>query len=136
MAGTASRENGKKGGRPPGRLDNATIDKLLKRERVRELVCAKLDPLVTRQIEHAMGIDHFFMRNEKTKQFERVTDPVMIEAALNAGDRESYYWIFTKDPSVQAFTDLMNRALDKPAEQLKVTGEDGGPVQHVLSWKK
>jgi hypothetical protein len=23
-------------------------------------------------------------------------------------------WIYTKDPSVQAFTDLMNRALDKP----------------------
>jgi hypothetical protein len=26
--------------------------------------------------------------------------------------RGSHYWIFSKDPSVQAFTDLMNRALD------------------------
>jgi len=30
--------------------------------------------------------------------------------------------------SVQAFTDLMNRALDKPAEQLRVNGAKGGPI--------
>jgi hypothetical protein len=36
---------------------------------------------------------------------------------LNSGDEGSYYWIHTKDPSVQSFTDLMNRALDKPKEQ-------------------
>jgi hypothetical protein len=32
------------------------------------------------------------------------------------------FWIYSKDPSVQAFTDLMNRALDKTcAEQKKLT---------------
>ena len=36
--------------------------------------------------------------------------------------------VWEKDPSVQAFTDLMNRTLDKPAEQVKVTGADDGPV--------
>ena len=66
--------------------------------------------------------------------FELVNNPKAIETALNCGDKDSYYWIFTKDPSVQAFTDLMNRALDKPAEQVKVTGEDGGPV--VFKWKE
>ncbi len=64
-----------------------------------------------------MGIDHFFLRDPVTKQFRRINDPDEIERALNAGDKDSYYRIFTKDPSVPAFTDLMNRALDKPAEQ-------------------
>src|SRR5262249_18627561 len=33
------------------------------------------------------------------------------------------------------FTDLMNRALDKPAEQVKHTGEDSGPVKVIYSWR-
>jgi len=39
-------------------------------------------------------------------------------------ERIDYYWIWTKDPSVQAFTDLMNRALGKPSEQVQITGRD------------
>ena len=38
----------------------------------------------------------------------------------------------TKDPSVQAFTNLLNRALDKPAEEVQVAGADGGPIQ--IQW--
>ena len=51
------------------------------------------------------------------RKFERVTDESRILAALNAADAGSHYYVFTKDPSVQAFMDLMNRALDKPKEQ-------------------
>ena len=49
------------------------------------------------------------VRNKTTEPFERITDPDKIEAAINAG--EEYYRIYTKDPNVHAFTDLMNRAL-------------------------
>jgi hypothetical protein len=35
---------------------------------------------------------------------------------------------------VQAFTDLLNRALDKPAEQVQVSGADGGPL--VIRWQQ
>ncbi len=116
----------------------AKTTKTLLKEQAREVariaITAKLLPMIERQIVHAMGIDHFFLRDEKTKQFVRVTDPKTIETALNCGDKDSYYWIFTKDPSVQAFTDLMNRALDKPAEQVKVTGADNGPV--VFKWQE
>ena len=45
---------------------------------------------------------------------------------------EEYYRIYTNDPNVQAFTDLMNRALDKPAQQTKVTGTDDGPI--TIRW--
>lgn len=71
--------------------------------------------MVRAQILHAQGIAHMFLR-QKDGTFKRTDKPTEIEAALNSGDENSYY-IFTKDPSVQAFTDLMNRALDKPKEQ-------------------
>ena len=46
----------------------------------------------------------------------------------------STYWIFSKDPNVQAFTDLLNRALDKPAAHVQVAGADGGPL--VIRWQR
>jgi len=63
-----------------------------------KLVIADLKPMLSKQIAHAQGIDHFFLRNEKTKQFEQVKDPILIEAALNSGDQDSYYWIFHERP--------------------------------------
>lgn len=106
-----------------------TIDRELQRSHLRQRVMRELDPLLDAQIAHAKGIDHFFLRDEKTKQFKRIEDPSVIEAALNAGDRDSYYWIFTKDPSVQAFTDLMNRTFDRPPEHVHVSGPEGGPLE-------
>lgn len=94
---------------------------------------ADLDPMLSAQIASAKGISHFFLRDPKTKQFIRIEDPKRIQAALNAGEAGSFYWIFTKDPSIQAFTDLMNRTFDKPKEHVEVTGADGGPV--VYRWK-
>ena len=41
-----------------------------------------------------------------------------MDAALATGRS---FWLFTKDPSIQAFTDLMNRSLDKPTEQVQMT---------------
>lgn len=79
---------------------------------------ANLSPLVEAQIAAAKGISHFFLR-DKNGRFQRITDERAIETALNSGDEGSYYWTYTKDPSTQAFTDLMNRALDKPKELRK-----------------
>ena len=63
---------------------------------------------------------------EKTGKFIRV-GPAMAGAA-----NEETIEVWEKDTSTQAFTDLLNRALDKPAEQVRVTGEEGGPVGHVF----
>src|SRR5215813_10870068 len=64
-----------------------------------------------------MGIKHLMMRDPKTSKFERVaknaTDPKVAEAQIDAALASgNSFWIYTKDPSVQAFTDLMNRALN------------------------
>ncbi len=108
-------------GRKHGYKAPQTMAKLEAREFVRQTVTAELAPMLKAQIAHAKGIDHFFLRDPKTKQFVKIEDPKMIEAALNMGERNDYYWVFSKDPSVQAFTDLLNRALDKPTDSLDVT---------------
>ncbi len=114
-------ERVKGSGRKKGTLGPHNMAKLEAREFVRQTITAELAPMLKAQIAHAKGIDHFFLRDPKTKQFVKIEDPKMIETALNMGDKDDYFWIFSKDPSVQAFTDLLNRALDKPTDSVDVT---------------
>lgn len=103
-----------------------TLSKEQAREALRTIVLRDMDKLVAAQLDNAVGIRHFIVRGKGGK-FERLTEPEQIEAALNAEGAEEgkTFWIYTKDPSVQAFTDLMNRAIDKPAEhvEMQVSGE-------------
>lgn len=100
------------------------------RDRIRERVAAELDPLLDAQISNALGSKYLVTRDRKTGKFLRV-GPAMASAA-----NEETIEVWEKDASTQAFTDLINRAADKPAEQVKVTGDDGGPVVHVFRWQK
>jgi hypothetical protein len=114
-------------GAKKGSKRQSTITKEQAREALRQIVLREMDALVAAQLHNAKGLHHFFLKDQRGK-FVQITDPKLIEAALNSGEEGRYYWIHTKDPSVQAFTDLMNRALDKPAEQkqeidLNVSGE-------------
>ena len=121
-------------GMPKGTVTQKTLDKEAARAALREVVLEQLRPLVKAQLDNAMGVSHFLLRDPKSGKFERITDPDQIQAALNAdGAQEgSTYYIYTKDPSVQAFTDLMNRTLDKPAEHVEMTGAEGQPL--VIQW--
>lgn len=72
-----------------------------------------------------MGIGHLYTP-DATGKFSKITSQAEVERLLTEGREGKHYWIFTKDPSTPAFTDLMNRALDKPVEQLQqiqMTGE-------------
>lgn len=116
-----------RGGRRPnaGRKKKAeTIDKEALRDVLRQMVCRSFGPLIRAQIVHALGVGHLYVRDAKGK-YARIEDQKQIDALLTEGTEGEHYWIFAKDPSVQAFTDLMNRALDKPKEQeqeIKVSG--------------
>ena len=57
-----ARANGRKGGRPKGSKAQNTLEKAAARQRVRELVCAELDPLIEAQIQTALGVRHFVVR--------------------------------------------------------------------------
>jgi hypothetical protein len=88
------------------------------------------DPLLAAQIDNAVGIRHLMMRDPKTGKFERVIgDAKQIDKELKT---KTAFW--AKDPNVQAITDLMNRALDKPAEHVEIGGADGGPI--VIHWQR
>lgn len=95
---------------------------------MRQEITANLGPMIEAQTRHAIGLTHLMLRNEDgtwSKAPAEITPDEML-AVLN-GPQERYY-LATKDPSTQAFTDLMNRALDKPKEQaadvnLHVTGD-------------
>lgn len=101
----------------------STLAKEASREALRQMVLEHMKPLVQAQMAHAMGIGHLYTR-DKAGKFNKIEKQDEVDRLLSEGEEGADYWIFTKDPSVQAFTDLMNRALDKPKEQeleVKVT---------------
>jgi len=102
------------------------------------MVMEQMQPMLRAQIAHAQGIGHVFTR-DKAGKFTKIEDAAQAEQLLTQGTEGTDYWIFMKDPSVQAFTDLMNRALDKPKEQeqeIRVTGELELVATRLLSWRK
>jgi len=106
-------------GRPKGAQ---TLEKEALRELVRQRVAKELGPMVDAQIANAKGIKYLVVREKATGKFKRVAE----NAAASLDPEEEIIEVWEKDPSVQAFTDLLNRTIDKPAEQLqeiKLSGE-------------
>jgi hypothetical protein len=120
-------------GRPRGSKGKKTLEKEEARRLLREMVMASIAPLVDAQIANALGVKFLVARNKRTGKFEKLTEA---EAAVKMS-RESEYEsieVWEERPSVQAFTDLMNRTIDKPVEQTAI--EHSGGQRVVYSWKK
>jgi hypothetical protein len=127
--GQASRDNGKKGGRPKGSYGLEQLDKIAMRERVRARVNQRIDEMVDAQIDNALGIKNLVTRDKRPKTFIRV-GPAM---ASHANEESVEVW--QKDSSVPAFTDQLTRTIDKPADQppkLEHTGKDGGLLEIIV----
>lgn len=118
-------------GKPKGFKHPQTLEKEAIRAVVRAMVAEKVGPLTQAQITNALGIRHIFLRDEGGR-FVQLTDPKQIETALNSGEEGRYYWTFTKDPSIQAYTDLMNRTIDKPQEPPLKVEVDATPLLEKL----
>lgn len=101
-------------GKPKGRRWPSTLDKVAARELVRAHVTEALRPLLEAQIANAIGLKYLVTRHKTSGKFIRVTEAM---ARVKLGKDEEIIEVWEKDPSVQAFTDLLNRALDKPMEQ-------------------
>jgi hypothetical protein len=100
------------------------MDKIMAREVTRQIITDSLRPMLRAQIAHAQGIWHVYTR-DKTGKFTKIENEAQAHKLLTEGTEGSDYWIFMKDPSTQAFSDLLNRALDKPTEapqELHITG--------------
>lgn len=116
-------------GKPKGYKAPKTLDKLAARERVRAFVIERLGPMLEAQAAHACGLKYLVTRHKTTGKFIRVTEAM---ARARQGSEEETIEVWEKDPSVQAFTDLLNRALDKPADQLQQLDITGALE---VSWK-
>jgi hypothetical protein len=109
-------------GRPVGTTNDPAraVTKEALREVLRQKVAAQFGPLIDAQLSNALGRKYLVTRDRKNGKFLRVG-----EAMARNSDEETIE-VWEADPSIQAFTDLMNRALDKAKEQeqeIKVTGE-------------
>jgi len=98
-------------GRPKGSKNNL-LSKAEAREAARALIMPHLEPLIAAQVANAKGLSYLVVRDKKTGRFVRF-DKQPHELSAD----EEMVEIWSKDPSVQAFTDLLNRAIDKPKEQ-------------------
>lgn len=93
------------------------------RERLRVLVAEHMDDMTLAQIKAAKGTNYLVTRMKQGGKFEVVTKEMIDAGLLKREDVTIEVW--EKQPSTQAYTDLMNRALDKPKEQpqeIQVTG--------------
>lgn len=107
-------------GRPKGSRSKETISKELAREALREVVMEHMYEMVEAQIAQAKGLK-FVVTRDATGKFQRLTQETFAAAA-----EEGRIEVWEKEPSTAAFTDLMNRTLDKPAEQeqtIRIAGE-------------
>jgi hypothetical protein len=109
-----------------------TLKKEEAREALRVVVMRHMDDMLRAQIAHAKGIGHLYTR-DKNGKFTKIESQAQIDKLLLEGTEDEDYWIFAKDPSVQAFTDLMNRALDKPKEQEQEVEHKG---TLVIKWQE
>src|SRR3990167_627638 len=109
-----------------------TLAKEAAREALRGVVMRHMDDMMRAQIAHAKGIGHLYTR-DKSGKFTKIENQAQIDRLITEGVEETDYWIFAKDPSVQAFTDLMNRALDKPKDQEQEVALKGGIT---ISWQE
>jgi hypothetical protein len=120
-------------GKPKGVKWPSTLAKEAARELTRQKITAALEPMIEAQVAHAIGLKYLVARHKTTGKFAKLTEE--LATAITEGTNPDYETIevWAKDPSVQAFTDLMNRAIDKPAEQEQAVAVSG---ELVISWKK
>jgi hypothetical protein len=120
-------------GRKLGSKNLATLSKEQAREVLRKLVMVEMYELVGAQLAHAKGLSYLVTRDRESGKFVRVTEATL-KALEDADARDDVIEVWEKEPNVQAFQDLMNRALDKPREQPTEIAHTGGLViRHELS---
>jgi hypothetical protein len=118
-------------GRKPGQR---ALDKIMAREELRRMVIGRIGQLVEAQIANALGIKYLVVRQKGTGKFLRVPKG----AAEKLSREEEIIEVWEKDPSIHAFTDLMNRAIGKPIDQvdMQVSGELSTVEARLLAGRK
>lgn len=101
-------------GRPKGSKSRKTREKEAMREALRRIVDREMEEMTAAQVAAAKGFKYLVARHKKGGTFRPVKD--VLEAIA---DEEQIIEVWEHRPSTQAFTDLLNRAIDKPKEQVQ-----------------
>lgn len=110
---------------PKGHKTAKVLEKEAMRELLRAEVAKHMSPLVKAQVANALGLSYMVLRDRITGKFVRLDQDAVKKLVDDDDQSLERVEIWQKDPSVQAFTDLMNRTLDKPKEQeqeIKISG--------------
>lgn len=103
-----------------------TREKAIARDALRAIIDKHMEEMTEAQIKHAKGIKYLVKRSRLGGKFEKVTAEDLDSVLALQEDGSIILEIWDKDPSIQAYTDLMNRHVDKPAEPEqahKITGD-------------
>lgn len=100
-----------KRGRPKGARSQKTLVKEQQREALAQLIMQQMRGMLKGQFAQAMGISYLVTRDRKSGKFIRVG------RAMASKPGEETIEVWQKEPSIEAFKYLCDRALDKPAEQ-------------------
>lgn len=131
MPGESARQNGKKGGRPVGSLNPSTLRKQAIRDRFLKRFEEDADALYEAQRAQAIGTKFLVTRDPKSGKFVPL-DEAKTKLMIECGQADSIE-IWDRPPSTHAFVAIADRAIDQPAKNVQVTGEDGGPV--IVRWQ-
>lgn len=142
MAGTKeiAQKNGKKGGRPKGKKNSATIDREKVLELAKDIIAGRTRKLIDTQTILAIGAIKVFVikshwegagknkRKVKSKPEIVSNDEDIIKVIdYEYGEGEDpntddeYFFVMTKDPDNQAINSLMDRTYGKATENKNVT---------------
>jgi hypothetical protein len=110
-----------RGGKRPGAGGPKGWDKERQRQKLREQFFARQDAMIDAQISQACGVKYLVARERKTGKFVEVTEEQVKAILSGKDDTLEMMEVWEKQPSVQAFADLANRALGKPAEHVEQT---------------
>jgi hypothetical protein len=96
----------------------STLAKQAAREAARQKITSRIGEILDAQINSAIGIAHFMLRDPVTGEWRRVTSARAIEKALNdpRAKAGSTFFIYTKDPNTQAAREMLAYAIDRPSE--------------------
>jgi hypothetical protein len=118
-------------GRKKGYKEQGTLAKEEARALLRQIVTKNMQPMIEAQIANAQGLKYLIARDKTSGKFRRLAEADM----AMAGDSErEVIEVWEKDPNVSAFTDLLNRTLDKPTEHVEMDGTLKGGL--TFRWEK
>jgi hypothetical protein len=113
-----------------GAVYKPTLAKAEAREALRAVVMEHMADLLSAQIKHAKGLSYLVARHKASGKFEKLTAEEAERILKGEESDRMVIEVWEKDPSVQAFTDLMNRALDKPSEHMELEHSGDITIRH------